>query len=346
MSNLKYFGNCDWGLALLHGYQTGDYGPLLEQKKAVEDRGYIFFQRIYVNAEQGLEYPATLFWRGHEWLSLEESVFPTTKWMFEKCKELDIKVLPVVSTFQPGYPPEYNEVRHKIPQWKLNLTWLNLIQRYKGIIIACQIDNEPLSGGDAYTIEEYTKRVKEEFRYINSLGKVAVATHFEGNGVWTDRHLAIGRGDDFPPLASTESLSENWLRPNVPGGQYVKFVEYAKGHPRLQLSGVNFGAPFIPTKGLKWGNSWYRTFLWDATANNFNKTGVTVLDALGDPVEEECVSQEAIVTLLERWRDRAERLFNRIENDPNANKPRLRGRISENMRCRDELMELAGLYDD
>jgi len=334
---MKYFINCDWGLALLHGYKTGDYSAILEQKKAVEERGFVFGQRIYVDAPHGVGAGAVFFWRGHRWLDGSDTT-PTIRWMLDKCRELHIKVVPVLSTFHPGYPPHYNEIRHPVDQGRLNSIWQEIVDVWGDNIIACQIDNEPLSGGSAYTLEEYTRRATKEISFIKSKGHTPIATHINRDGVWTDNHLAIGRDVfDFPPLASTESLSENWLRPNVPGQRYADFTAYVKDHERARLAGVNFGAPFIPQEGLRWGNSRYRTFLMDSTSNSWNETGKAVMASLGE-VEDE-VSKEQLQKLIDRWEARSDRLSTRLAN-PASNKPRLRGRVDENARCQMDLEEL------
>jgi len=334
---MKYFINCDWGLALLHGYKTGDYSALLEQKRAVESRGFTFGQRIYVDAPHGVGAGGVFFWRGHRWLD-GGTTSPTIRELLNKSRELGIGVVPVLSTFHPGYPPDYNEIRHRVDQGRLNSIWQEIIDVWGDNIIACQIDNEPLSGGGGYTLEEYRTRAAKESVFLNGKGYQVIATNIDSAGIWTDHHLAIGRDVfDFPPLASTESLSENWLRPNVPGQRYADFTEYCKAHLRLRLAAVNFGAPFIPQEGLRWGNSRYRTFLMDSTSNSWNETGKAVMASLGE-VEDE-VSKEQLQKLIDRWEARSDRLATRLAN-PASNKPRLRGRVDENARCQMDLEEL------
>jgi len=270
--------NNDWGLALYRCYLTGDVTELLEMKAEVEGRGYRFSQRIIIDASEGLDRPMFLFWGGHPWLDAPIDPGFTPRWAMDKCVELGIYILPVVSTFHPAKSGEYNDDRHDVAQSVINALWTAIISGWGLWIVACQVDNEPYTGGDAYPRDEYERRVRREAAHIQALGLKVIATKFSGAGVSRDEHMAIGGiTHEFPPLYGTKTITEAWERPGVKDG-YVRYTEWALDHESLWLIGYNFGSKFIKRK-LRWGEGWYETFLWDE--RDLTPKGAKVLDMLG-----------------------------------------------------------------
>ncbi len=335
---LRFVGNCDWGLALRDIYFGEDVEGLLIQKQEIEKRGYEFFQRLYVDAAHGLDYESPIFWRGVP----HEGEAPTIRWMMDMCKSLDILILPVVTTFHPGYPPQYNEVRHEVPQSNIHSLWSEIISEYWPYLAACQIDNEPLSGGGGYSPQEYWRRVRQEAPYLISKYVTPIASHYNANKVWSDVHLPIGGPEhDFPKIPDVESASECWLRPGVPSSQYVELVKWAKQHPKITLLGMNFGSEKVPGNGYRWGNSMIRSFLCDSVGKGWNEMGIAVLDELGEMEGDLVMTQKQLDEYRNGLSAELARIQSRIDIG-DGNTVRLRGRRAQIISDMDRLNDVLG----